>query len=165
MSTGNLNGFNAEAVEPKGFDVLPAGEYEIVIVNSEKRVSGNGNQYLALELQVLNGPHQNRKLFDRLNVWHPDPQTSSIALGTLSAICRAVGILTPKDSSELHDKPLRCKVTIKNDPEYGQQNQIRGYKARNAVQPAPLAAAAPAGNGQPWPQAPAPGLQEAHDRF
>ena len=145
--SGNLSGFNAQNVEPGGFDVLPAGEYEVCIVSSvvEPTKAGDG-KFLKLELQVLNGPFQNRKVFDRLNLWNPSQQAVTIAQGTLSAICRAVGVLTPQDSSDLHNKPLRCKVVVKKSEEYGESNEVKAYKPRTA---GPVAA--PQAAPGPWP--------------
>jgi hypothetical protein len=88
-------------------------------------------------LQVLNGEYQNRKVWDRLNLINPNAKTVEIAKGTLSAICRAVGVLTPQDSSDLHGKPLRIKVTVRKSDEYGEQNEVKAYKPRLAG-PAPM---------------------------
>jgi hypothetical protein len=97
----------------------------------EPTKAGDG-KFLKLELQVLNGPFQNRKVFDRLNIWNKNPQAVTIAQGTLSAICRAVGVLTPQDSSDLHNKPLRCKVVVRIDKEYGETNDVKRYMPRTA---------------------------------
>ena len=125
---GELN-FDAQAVEPNAFDVLPAGEYQVAIVGSvvEGTKAGTG-KFLALELQVLDGPFRGRKLFDRLNIWNPSAKAVEIAKGTLSAICRAVGVLTPGDSSQLHDKPLSVKVVVTRDVQYGDKNEIKAYR-------------------------------------
>jgi len=131
---GNLSGFDANTIEPQSFDVLPAGEYEACIVGSIIQATKNGDgKYLALELQVTGGEHNGRKLFDRLNMWNPSPKAVEIAKATLSAICRAVGVLTPNDSSELHNKPLRVKVSVTRDPQYGDKNEIKAYRPRTAV--------------------------------
>ncbi len=158
---GNLSGFDAGAVQPnQGFDVLPAGEYDVCIVSSAIETTAKGDgKFLKLELQVLNGEFQNRRVFDRLNLWNPSAKAQEIARGTLSAICRAVGVLTPNDSSDLHNKPLRVKVTVRKSDEYGEQNEVKAYRPRNG-QPqvaTPQAAAAP------WPAStkdPSPAYQE-----
>ena len=148
--------FNANEVEPnKGRDVLPAGEYAVVIVESEKKAAKTGNgDYVSLTLQVAKGEHQNRKLFDQINLWNKSEQTRQIARGTLSAICRAVGVLTPKDTAELHNRLLLAKVTIEDGGDYGKQNRIVAYKpmpAAVAPQPTPQAAPQPVGAGAaPW---------------
>jgi len=153
--------FNANDVKPSSFDVVPASEYEAIIVNSEMKTTSKGDgKYLNLELQILNGPCQNRKIFDKLNLINPNPQAVEIARGTLSAICRAVGVMTPRDSSELHNKPLRIKVVVKKSDEFGEQNAIKAYKPRAIVgttivpvtpaAPAPEAVGAVANTAAPW---------------
>jgi len=126
---GNLDGFDANTVEPNNFDLLPAGDYQACIVASDIAPTKRGDgKFLSLELQVIDGPHKGRKLFDRLNMWNPNPKAVEIAKATLSAICRAVGVLTPKDSQELHDLPLLVKVVVKKDPEFGDKNEVKAYK-------------------------------------
>jgi hypothetical protein len=150
-------GFNASTVEPnEGFDVIPAGEYDAVIVGSEVKATSSGEgKMLKLELQILSGQFQNRKLFDNLNLWNKSDKAVQIARGTLSAICRAINVLTPSDSTELHNKPLRVKIKIEKSAEYGDQNRIASYKPRHvAPPPAPVAhAPAPqpvAAGASPW---------------
>lgn len=109
--------FDANQVEPaegRDFGLLPKGDYRMVIADSDVKAarSGNGN-YLKLEYQVVNGPFANRKLWENLNLWHRDHKTRTIAEGTFSAICRAVGVMTPKDSAELHNREFIASVYIK----------------------------------------------------
>lgn len=137
----NLGGFNANNVKPnKGFDALPVGEYDAIIVASEMKPTNAGNgEYLNLTLQVLSGQYQNRKLWDLLNLKNPSQDAVDIAKGTLSAICRAVNVMEPNDSSELHNKPLRVRVKIDKDG----RNKITSYKPRQAGGPAPVQTTAP----------------------
>lgn len=159
----SLSGFDARTVEPnKGFDVMPAGEYDAVIVASEmKETADKTGKYLKLELQIINGEYQNRKIWDNLNLVNNGKnkeKTEQIAKGTLSAICRAVDVLTPQDSSELHNKPLRVKLAVDRDPQYGDKNVVKGYKPRNTAPVSPLPAAgewaspanAPEASKTPW---------------
>jgi len=131
---GNLDGFNAAEVEPnEAFTALPAGDYPVIIIASELKATKAGTgKYLELQLQVLEGTYQNRRLFDRLNLQNPSADAVRIAKGTLSAICRAVGVLEPKDSAELHTKPLMATVKVVKDREGNNQNEVTGYKARTA---------------------------------
>ena len=130
--SGNLAGFDASTVEPnEGFTPLPAGEYQVIIVESKMKPTKSGEgQYLELKLQVLNGKYQNRTLFDRLNLFNKNEEAVKIARGTLSSICRAVNVLKPNDSSQLHNKPLTCKVAVRNDQNGNPQNEVKGYKPR-----------------------------------
>ena len=132
--SGNLEGFNAADVEPnEAFSALPAGEYDVIIMGSNMKQTKNGaGKYLELQLQVLGGTYQNRRLFDRLNLVNQSDVAVQIAKGTLSSICRAVGVLEPNDSSELHTKPLTAIVKVRKDLEGNNQNEVKGYKPRNA---------------------------------
>jgi len=153
----NLSGFDANQVEPNSVPPpIPAGDYEVIIVESEmKPNSKNSGHFLQLELQVLNGPHQNRKIKDFLNLDNPNDQTVQIAKGTLSAICRAVGVHTPNDSAELHNKPLVAKVVVEKNEQRGPQNKIKGYRKREPIGGGTTVPATPSG-GAPAPTANGP---------
>ena len=149
----DLGGFNANEVEPnQPFEVIPAGDYKCVLVASEIKATNDGEgKFLKMELQICAGEFINRKLFDRLNLWNKSEKAVAIARGTLSAICRAVNVLTPKDSSELHNKPLLVRVAVTENEYQGQkrkQNEVKGYKPIGAA-PAPQPSAPPVDAQQP----------------
>ena len=130
--SGNLAGFNANEHEPSSFDALPAGDYDVCITASELKATKAGTgKYLQLTLQVLGGQYKNRKLFDRLNIENPNPTAVQIAKGTLSAICRAVGVLTPDDSAQLHNLGMKAVVRVEKDADGNPTNAIKGYKKRH----------------------------------
>ncbi len=145
--TAVIGAFNANEVAPSGtFEPLPAGDYPVAIVESAMKPTAAGNgQFLELKLQVLKGEYQNRFLFDRLNLVNQNQKAVDIARGTLSAICRAVGVLTPGDSSELHNKPLVAVVKLRNREDTGEPaNDVRGYK------PTVTKPAVPSASETPW---------------
>jgi hypothetical protein len=130
--------FNANEVEPLGsFDPLPIGEYTVVISASEMKDTKTGKgQYLQLVYDVVEGEYHGKKVFDRLNVVNENETAQSIAQRALSAICRAVGVMTPKDSEELHDKPFIIKVGIRAaSGEYQASNTVKEYKAISVDKP------------------------------
>jgi hypothetical protein len=131
----DLSGFNAEAPENNASSVIPAGEYEAIITSSEKKDTKSGGAYLNMEFQITKGPMQNRRHFEKLNMWNANETAVQIARSTLSKICRAVGVLNPNDSSELHNKPMVIKLKVKDGGEYGPQNQIADIKPRAFVAP------------------------------
>lgn len=136
----NLKGFDASQVEPTGtYEALPAGKYAAVIIESEMKPTKAGDgQYLQLKLQVTEGRYKNRTLFDRLNLKNKNETAVTIAKGTLSAICRAVGVMTPNDSSELHLKRLMIVVKVKDDQSGNPQNEIKGYEPYEAQSSVPI---------------------------
>lgn len=147
-----LGGFNADEVEPnKGFDPLPAGDYTAVIEESEYKPNAGGTgKYLKLQFQVVEGPYSKRKLFANLNIVHQNEQAQQIARGDFSAICRAVGVPKPTDSSELHNKSLVLKVGLDKRKDTGElANVIRGYKPAGENAAVKTQAQA-SGNAPPW---------------
>lgn len=129
----DLRGFDANTVEPAGdFDPIPAGKYLAVITDSEMKPTkaGTGN-YLQLTFQVIEGEYRNRLLWARLNLDNPNDTARKIAQGELSAICRAVGVLAPSDSLELHNLPLVIHVRCKKRSDTGEiTNEVRGFSKR-----------------------------------
>jgi hypothetical protein len=112
--------------------------------------AGTGS-LLQLTFQIIEGDYENRLLWTRLNLDHPNATAVQIARADLSAICRAVGVLAPKDSVELHNLPLMINVRCKKRQDTGDVvNEIKGYSPREnkAVRAAPAASAAPA--TPPW---------------
>jgi len=146
----NLNGFNANQVDPAtDFEPVPAGKYVAVVTASEMKPTKNGNgSYLELTFQVIEGEFKNRLLWARLNLDNPNPLTVKIARSELSALCRAVGVMEPKDSVELHNLPLVISVKQKTDADGEVRNEVKGYAKRetaNGAKPAQNANATP-----PW---------------
>lgn len=146
---GNLQGFNAEKVEPQGsFDPIPAGWYTCMITDSEMKPTKSGaGEYLQLRLDVIDGEHENRVIFDRLNLVNDNQTAVDIAQRTLSSICHAIGVLEPQDSSDLHDKPMRVKVSVRPAGNgYDASNEVKGYAAVEGAG----TAASPAKPKKPW---------------
>lgn len=151
--------FNADEYEPMGsFDPIPAGKYLVVISGSEIKDTSTGKgKYLQLVYDVVDGEFSGRKLFDRLNLVNENETAQKIAQQALSAICRAVGVMHPKDTGELHDKPFVVKVIIRPATEqYQASNQIKGYESKDGTPLSEKKAAAPATKGadekkkKPW---------------
>lgn len=150
-----FNGFDANQVDPNvAYEPLPAGWYKAVITGSEEKpTKAQTGSYLQLALEVIEGPMQGRKLTDRLNLNNPNSTASEIAYRTLSAICHSIGVMTPRSSQDLHDKPLMVKVKVKPaDAQYSASNEVSGY---GAVGKPSAAAATPAATGggsatPPW---------------
>ncbi|MBP8111436.1 MAG: DUF669 domain-containing protein [Agitococcus sp.] len=158
----NLAGynFNAEEVEPSSsFDPIPAGWYTAIISSSEMKATRDGyGEYLSLTLQIIEGQYENRLVFARLNLKNANDKAVDIARKDLAAICRAVGVMSPQASEELHDKPLMIKVKVRPaSGDYEASNDIGGYKAVEGANltPAPKAASKPqtpppAATKKPW---------------
>lgn len=143
----NIGNFDASQIAPReDFTPLPSGEYRAQIVDSDlKPTKCNDGHYAELVFEVMDAPHNGRKVWARLNLDNKNPKAVEIAQRDLSAICHAVGKLRINDTFELHNKPLIIRVEFvpaggnqKND-----SNEIRAYKKLDGGVPA-AASAAPA---------------------
>lgn len=151
----SLNGFDASQVpEQMEFTALPEGQYVVIATASEMKPTKNGQgQFLQFTFEVLDGPMKGRKVWARLNLINSNQTAVDIAQRELGAICRAVGIIKPDDSAELHNKPLLITVAVEIDERKREGNVIKKYEALNAGGAAPVGNAAPAGTA-PWGAAP-----------
>lgn len=146
----DLNGFNANDVDPAAdFEAIPAGKYLAIITESGMKSTKSGNgSYLELVFQVIEGEYKGRLLWARLNLDNPNSLTVQIARSELSAICRAVGVMQPKDSVELHNLPLLVTVKCKKRQDTGEiANEIKGYAKKEMATGQPQQAAS---NTPPW---------------
>ena len=149
--TGNLSGFNAAEVQPQeSFEPIPVGDYTAMITDSEmKPTKNNLGEYLQLVFEILEGEYRGRKIFARLNLVNQNQTAVDIAQRELSAICHAVGVMQPQDSTDLHDLPMTIGVKIRpGRGEYGPSNEISRYSSLNGGATKP--ATAPAAPRKPW---------------
>lgn len=117
-------------------NVIPKGHYPMVMIASEKAATkDNTGHYLKCTFQIVSGEFQNRQLFQNLNLWlapinDKKKEAIQIAKGQFSELCRAINVLSPTDSAQLHNKKFIGVVTVKGkeEDEYGIQNNITGFK-------------------------------------
>ena len=146
----NLQGFDARTVEPStDFEAIPAGKYVAIIADSEmKQTKAGTGSYLELTFQIVEGEYKGRNLWARLNLDNPNAVAVKIAQGELSAICRAIGVMAPNDSCELHNLPLVITVKCKKREDTGEiTNEVKGYAKKEATAGQPQQAAA---QTPPW---------------
>lgn len=136
----SLNGFNASEVPAEmGFSPIPNGKYRACIVESEQKANKAGTgSFVQLKTQIIDGEYKGRILFSILNLDNPSQDAVRIAMGELSCICNAVGVLKPQDTVELHNIPMDITVSCYKDKMSGEmKNKISMYEK---VGTAPIAA-------------------------
>jgi len=143
-----------EASRPVG--ALPEGKYQAVIASTSEKTSKNGDRYVELELEVIAGEHQGRKVRDILNLWHPKEKPRNIARQTLKAICEAIERKV-SDTSQLCNYPLLLSVGVEDNTYNGttsKVNRVKGYAKLERSVPQQSQAPAPQprqdGQGRPW---------------
>lgn len=149
---------------PTSFTPIPAGNYEVTVESAEFTFSKAGsNPMFKLTLVVddgepgtLQGDHKGRKLFSRVTFTE---KSVDLAVGQMAALGIDQGALAealgdggdPADiCRDLIDAPAIAKVVIRDDEQYGVQNDVKRLIARpSAPGAAPAAAPRPAAGGRP----------------
>lgn len=133
--------FNVAETKPYqgGYQVFPAGIYQVQIVKEEERdlKSGNGRA-LVFDYQILQGEYKGGTVKDFLNLNHTSEKARQIAEARLVAIARAVGLENFFDTQELFGRPFAVRLGVDKDYNGNDRNTIDEYKA--VVTSAPTAA-------------------------
>lgn len=138
------------------FGVLPPGDYTVRISEAGIKATKDGNgQYIKLTLDVTGPTHAGRKLFCNLNIRNASAKAEEIGRQQLGSLMRAIGLPTLKDTDQLIGGELAVTVKVKPaDGQYGEQNEVKAYKAIGGGSAAPVpvapAKAAPAASAPPW---------------
>lgn len=123
---GNLTEYNLDSSDGSTSDLIPIGTYRAEIIESKifpnKALTG---EELKFTFRIIGGEFSDRWVWHQLRLKNPSPKSEMYGRRELSAICAAVRIPRPKDTSDLHGTPLMIDIEI--EPE---QN---GYKAKNKI--------------------------------
>ena len=151
--------FDANAVEPaQEFTAIPAGKYRAVILKSEWKKTKTGGRYLEFVIEILDPRYKGRRVWERLNLENKSQVAVEIARATLSSICRATGVMSPNDSSQLHGIPFIVGLKVR---EYNgnKGNEPSSYDSVESASAAAVSAPQ-ANSAAPWEQpVPAPAQQ------
>jgi hypothetical protein len=147
--------FSADAlpVSDRNFEPLPAGWYSAVVNGAEIKVTKAGTgKYIAVRYDITGPTHQGRVVFGNLNIKNPNPTAEKIGREQLGEIMRAIGLATVQDTDQLIGGQLMIKLEIRESEQYGNSNDVKGFKSAGSAPPV-AAKAAPAASGKaapPW---------------
>ena len=122
--------------DDRGFEPLPQGKYNAMVIESAVKDSKAGGQYVELVCQVLDGKHINRKIWHRLNIVNDNSVAENIGRKDLAVLMINLG-LPPQmvDTQELHGKPFVMGLKIRPAKgEYAARNEV-SFTAPAANQP------------------------------
>ena len=146
--------FDATAVEPQqSFDLLPAGVYTVEITETEvaPTKAGTGTLLKVVHKVIDPAAHENRLIWNRINLRNQSAEAERIGQAQLSQLCRAVGLTHLEDDEQLVGRIVRVKVVVRPARgEYAEQNEVKGYESAQASAPPAAAAAKPAKAAPPW---------------
>lgn len=148
-------------VSTSSFEPLPEGWYNVTIAGAELKSTKAGNgQYIALKYQVTGPTMQGRVVFGNLNIKNPNQKAEEIGREQLGQIMRATGLAKVTDTDMLIGGQLAIKLSIQRSEQYGDSNDVKGFKSLSGAVPAamtsmpfnaaPAPASAPAKAAPPW---------------
>ena len=129
--------FNFNGVEPSGFEIVPAGTYKVAVTDAFFSPTRDGaGQYMKVEFTIIEGHFENRKVFSMYNLMNKNPQAVQIAMGQVVSMLIAMGYkkeelgeLSKEDLlCKIDNKELQIKVGVRKSEEWGDQNNVKGYK-------------------------------------
>ncbi len=149
VSFGNF--FDRPAEEQKQLNLLPAGTYDAVIVDSKIKDTKTGKQMLELEFKITSGEYYNRSLWSRYMIFDTGA-AGQIARYRLQGLELATGVIKPEDSTQWHDIPIR--IVVKVAPargDYGPSNEITNFgRATGAAAEGSYALPTEPDENSPW---------------
>lgn len=152
-----IGDFNAAdmPVSTMSNEPVPAGWYNVKVHGAEVKNTKAGNgQYIAVRYDILGPTHQGRVVFGNINIKNPNPKAEEIGRQQLGDLMRAIGLARVTDTDQLIGGNLRIKVAVSQSEQYGDSNEVKGFKALDGAMPsvssAAPASAAPAAAKAPW---------------
>lgn len=144
----------SELPQGQSFDPIPAGWYSVTVTSAEVKTTKAGNgQYIAVRYDVTGPTHEGRVVFGNFNIRNANPKAEEIGRQQLGDMMRSIGLASVSDTDQLIGGQCQIKVSIKHDEQYGDGNEIKGWKTDGAgpiPTAAPTAAPASAQAAPPW---------------
>lgn len=135
------------------FDPLPPGWYSATMAGAELKATKSGTgQYISVRYDIIGPTHQGRVVFGNLNIRNQSPKAEEIGRQQLGDICRAIGLAKVSDTDQLIGHSLMIKLSVEKSDQYGDKNEVKGFKAIADGAPPKATAAAPAAAkaAPPW---------------
>ena len=122
--------FHVDEVPPQEdkYQLLENGVYEFVISECKDKENKNKTgHFLSFKLDVVEGRHVGRCVFDSINYKHENQQAEEIGKRKLSQIVKALNKEFVESTAEFIGKRISAEVSRKTSDVYGEQNFIKKY--------------------------------------
>ena len=115
----------------RNYEPVPPGWYDVTInsVDVANTKAGTG-QYLKIRYDIVGPSHQGRVVFGNLNIRNPSAKAESIGRAQLNELMQAVNMTRLANTDQLVGMPVSIKLSVKDDPNYGASNEVKGFKGR-----------------------------------
>lgn len=141
-------------VSTSSFEPLPAGWYTASITGAEiKNTKAGTGQYIAVKYTITGPSFQGRIVFGNLNIKNPNVKAEEIGRQQLGEIMRAINLAKVTDTDQLIGGNLGIKLDVKRSEEYGDSNEVKGFKTigvGSSVMPTAVATSIATKAAPPW---------------
>lgn len=108
--------YNPDAEPSSGYTPLPAGEYQMEIVESDYVPTAKGTgMILKCKAQIVGGEYEGRPFYINYDLEHRARTKQERGQRDFAGLRRATGVLNPEDSEELHFKTFGVKIGVRED--------------------------------------------------
>jgi hypothetical protein len=150
-----LNQPFVEAELPKSernYEPLPAGWYTATIGGAEIKATKAGTgEYIAIRYDITGPTHQGRVVFGNLNIKNANPAAEAIGYQQMGELMRAIGLARVDDTDQFIGGQLQIKLDIRKSEQYGDSNDVKGFKSLSGgAMPMAAAPKAAAKAAPPW---------------
>ena len=146
-----LGDYDANQYQDNYGEPLPAGDYLVTITESDIDTKEDRSQQVKVTMEVVSPEHYaGRKAWANFTLEHSNPKAVEVGRRILGNLCRAIGILQPRETEELHDIPFFTRLVVTTWDDGSLHNEAKAYWSTSSQAPP-----------QPKPkrQAPAPQQQ------
>jgi hypothetical protein len=128
----------------RNFEPLPAGWYTATIGGAEVKATKAGTgEYIAIRYDITGPSHQGRVVFGNLNIKNANPTAEAIGYQQMGELMRAIGLARIDDTDQFIGGQLQVKLDVRKSEQYGDSNDVKGFKSLSGGAMPMAAAAAP----------------------
>jgi len=113
-----------------GFDLIPAGTYNIIVDTAEETTSKSGSRMLKLKFKISEGEYRGRVLFENL-VLEGNETAVKISMQKIKSILKLNNkSVVLNDLADMLGLEVGAVVKIQQSEQYGDKNVISYYKQK-----------------------------------
>lgn len=143
-------------VSDRNFEPIPDGWFTFTISQADlAKTKDRTGSYIKIRLDVVAPSHQGRVIFSNINLRNASAKAEEIGQQQLGELLRAIGMARLEDTDQLIGRRVDGKVRTRRSKEYGDSNEIKGWRAPAGGAPAvssmaPLQTQPPTAKKPPW---------------
>ncbi|GIW83241.1 MAG: hypothetical protein KatS3mg105_5048 [Gemmatales bacterium] len=125
----DFSSFNPAENLDSSFDVLPAGDYLVVVIEaSVKKTKEGTGEYLAITMEVIDGEYLGRRIWHNIMLVHPNEAAVQIGKRHLAELCISAGLNRLTSELDLINRTALVAIKVAKRDDGTLRNEVRSYK-------------------------------------